>query len=62
MFESSKLIIKRFRNCESGATGVEYGLIAAFIAIAIIGSVRVAGEEAAVPFDRTATALDDANN
>ncbi len=62
MIEASKLIIKRFQACERGSTGVEYGLIAAFIAIGIIGSVRVVGVEVAVPFETTATTLNDANN
>ena len=62
MIEASKLILKRFHDCERGATGVEYGLIAAFIAIGIIGSVRATGQELAVPFETAATTLNDANN
>lgn len=31
-----KTILRRFKNNESGATAIEYGLIAAFIALAIV--------------------------
>ncbi len=36
--------IKRFAGDESGATAIEYGLIAAGIAVAIIGAVTTLGE------------------
>jgi pilus assembly protein Flp/PilA len=35
-----KTLVKRFVNDESGATAIEYGLIAACIAIAIIAAVK----------------------
>ena len=35
--------IKNFANDESGATAIEYGLIAALIAVAIIGTVGLLG-------------------
>ena len=31
-----KTLIRRFAKCESGATAIEYGLIAALIGVAII--------------------------
>ena len=34
----------RFMNDESGATAIEYGLIAALIAVAIIGGVTALGK------------------
>ena len=34
----------RFRTAESGATAIEYALIATLIAVAIIASVTLAGE------------------
>ncbi len=37
------LQIKRFLNDESGATAIEYGLIAAGIALAIIAAVNALG-------------------
>lgn len=36
-------MIKRFAKCESGATAIEYGLIAAGIAVIIIGAVQALG-------------------
>lgn len=38
-----KNLVKRFMNDESGATAIEYGLIAAGIAVAIIGAVNALG-------------------
>lgn len=35
--------IKDFANDESGATAIEYGLIAALIAVAIIGTLSLIG-------------------
>lgn len=35
--------IKRFAHDEDGATAIEYGLIAALIAVAIIGAVTALG-------------------
>jgi len=36
-------LVKRFLNDESGATAIEYGLIAALIAVAIIGAATALG-------------------
>jgi pilus assembly protein Flp/PilA len=36
-------IISQFANDESGATAIEYGLIAALIAVAIIGAAGLLG-------------------
>ncbi|WP_075655582.1 Flp family type IVb pilin [Pseudochrobactrum sp. B5] len=38
-----KAIFKRFAKSESGATAIEYGLIAALIAVVIIGVVGTVG-------------------
>ena len=35
--------IRRIRNDESGATAVEYGLIAGLIAVVIIAGLQIAG-------------------
>ena len=35
--------IKTFANDESGATAIEYGLIAALIAVAIVGTLALIG-------------------
>ncbi|MCU0832096.1 MAG: Flp family type IVb pilin [Rhizobiaceae bacterium] len=36
-------LVARFAKDESGATAIEYGLIAALIAVAIIGGARALG-------------------
>ena len=35
--------IKTFANDESGATAIEYGMIAALIAVAIVGTLGIIG-------------------
>jgi len=43
--------IKRFIRDESGATAIEYGLIAALIAVGIIAAVRSLGSEMGATFN-----------
>jgi pilus assembly protein Flp/PilA len=50
------LILSFFKN-ESGATAIEYGLIAAGIAIAIITAVNGVGTALSGKFDTISTAL-----
>lgn len=38
-----KKFMKKLRNSESGATAIEYGLIAALIAVVLIGSLQTLG-------------------
>lgn len=47
----------RFLKDESGATAIEYGLIAALIAVAIIGGVTALGQNANAKFQEVATAM-----
>jgi pilus assembly protein Flp/PilA len=44
----------RFLKDESGATAIEYGLIAALIAVAIIGGVTALGTNAGNTFNTVA--------
>ncbi|AVX05618.1 hypothetical protein MXMO3_03112 [Maritalea myrionectae] len=37
-------LVKRFLNDESGATAIEYGLIAALVAVIIIGGASLLGK------------------
>ena len=46
-----KSLINRFSRCESGATAIEYGLIAALIALAIITAVTSLGTTLSNTFD-----------
>ncbi|MDP3492358.1 MAG: Flp family type IVb pilin [Hyphomonadaceae bacterium] len=41
-----KNLMKKFLNNKSGATAIEYGLIAALIAVAVIGGVSTLGTAA----------------
>ncbi len=52
-----KSLVKRFAKDESGATAIEYGLIAALIAVAIIAAVTLVGTELATLFGKISTAL-----
>jgi pilus assembly protein Flp/PilA len=46
---------KRFLNDESGATAIEYGLIAALIAVVVIGAVSLIGTNLNSKFTSVAT-------
>ena len=48
----------RFFKDESGATAIEYGLIAALIAVVIIGAVTSLGANASAKFTEVATAME----
>ncbi|GFO80754.1 Flp family type IVb pilin [Methyloceanibacter sp.] len=52
--------IKRFVKDESGATAIEYGLIAAGIAVAIITAVNAVGTDLSALFDHVGTKLQEA--
>ena len=49
--------IKNFFKDESGAAAVEYGLLVALIAVAIIVAVRTLGTNLSGTFDSAATAV-----
>jgi pilus assembly protein Flp/PilA len=49
--------VTRFLNDESGATAIEYGLIAALIAVVIIGAVTSVGSKVQSTFTSVAAAL-----
>jgi pilus assembly protein Flp/PilA len=49
--------MKRFGRSEHGATGIEYGIIAAFIAITIIAAVKIVGSETATSFSNATDGL-----
>jgi pilus assembly protein Flp/PilA len=50
-------LISRFTTDESGATAIEYGLIAAGIAVVIIGAVRLVGTALIANFTAAAAAI-----
>ncbi len=52
-----KSLVKRFVKDESGATAIEYGLIAGLIAVVIIGGVTTTGTNISELFTRIAGKL-----
>jgi pilus assembly protein Flp/PilA len=52
-----KSLISEFFKDESGATAIEYGLIAAGIAIAIITAVNGVGSQLSLTFNNISTSL-----
>ena len=52
-----KNIITRFQNDESGATAIEYGLIAGLVSVAIIVAVTAIGVDLNAVFGAISTAL-----
>jgi pilus assembly protein Flp/PilA len=52
-----KNLIVNFLNNESGATAIEYGLIAAGIAVVIIAAVQLVGSNLSGTFQSVATAV-----
>jgi pilus assembly protein Flp/PilA len=52
-----KNLVARFAKCESGATAIEYGLIAALIGATIIGVVYNVGIEVQGTFTDVETGL-----
>jgi pilus assembly protein Flp/PilA len=50
-------ILKNLRNDERGVTAIEYGLIAAFIAVAIIAVVKAVGTGLSSTFSTVNTSL-----
>ena len=49
--------LNQFMKSESGATAIEYGLIAALISVVIIGAVTLVGNNVSATFKAVATAL-----
>ncbi len=50
-------LMKRFVKDESGATAIEYGLIAALIAVVIITALRTIGSNLLVAFNAVGSGL-----
>lgn len=54
-------LLYRFSKCESGATAIEYGLIAALIGIVIVTSLTNLGSTVKTTFTTVNTKLSTAN-
>jgi pilus assembly protein Flp/PilA len=57
MEASMKNLVSRFVRDESGATAIEYGLIAAGIAVVIITAVQLVGSNLSHTFSKVASAV-----
>ena len=55
--ETEMNLISRFVRDESGATAIEYGLIAALIAVVIITGVTAVGTKLSTTFNNLSTSL-----
>ncbi len=55
-------MLKRFIRDESGATAIEYALIAALIAVAMIAGATAIGDQLNKKFDEVAGELDASSN
>jgi pilus assembly protein Flp/PilA len=52
-----KNLITRFQNDESGATAIEYGLIAGLVSVVIILAITIVGTQLDAIFDKIGAAL-----
>ena len=50
-------VLTRFASDETGATAIEYGMIAALVAVVIIGSLKLLGSKLGVTFARVSSQL-----
>ncbi|MBL0933811.1 MAG: Flp family type IVb pilin [Rhizobiaceae bacterium] len=57
-----KNLLKRFQNDESGATAIEYGLIAALIGVVIIVGAGAVGTALNTKFEEIADTVDTAGD
>ncbi|HLB80773.1 MAG TPA: Flp family type IVb pilin [Dongiaceae bacterium] len=53
-------VLRRFAKDESGATAIEYGLIAALVSVVIIGALTALGTALDSIFNEVATELNNA--
>jgi Flp pilus assembly pilin Flp len=44
-------------NCQSGATAIEYALIASFISVVIFGAIKIIGEQTTNSFNNVSNNL-----
>ena len=54
--------VTRFLKDESGATAIEYGLIAALIAVVLVGALQAVGTSLGGAFDKISSEVDAATS
>ncbi|MEZ9909887.1 Flp family type IVb pilin [Vibrio sp. 10N.261.51.A3] len=57
LFVNTKIVLENYKNNEQGVTAIEYGLIAAAIAIVVGTAVTPIGTQLGVVFGKIFTAL-----
>ncbi len=62
MFESCVQVYRKFAADERGATAIEYGLIAAMIAVGCIGAMKALGGTNTTGWQGTANKIANANS
>ena len=60
--QSMVKMINTFAKDESGATAIEYGLIAALVAVALIAALTALGQSLSKIFTHVSTTLDSASS
>jgi pilus assembly protein Flp/PilA len=55
-------VARRLRRADDGVTAIEYGLIAALIAVVIIGAVSMAGDELKYTFETLSNSISAVNS
>lgn len=55
-------LLKNFAADEDGATAIEYGLIAALVAVAVVGALTGLGDSVSAAFNSIATTITQATN
>jgi pilus assembly protein Flp/PilA len=56
-----RTLMTRIRRDEEGATAIEYGLLAALVAVVIIAAVTIVGGQLRTTFETVGTSLTTAN-
>ena len=62
MFTYALTWLKSFAKSDEGVTAIEYGLIAALIAVVIIAAITLVGQELQTTFTTISTSLQTANS
>ncbi|MEZ9338087.1 Flp family type IVb pilin [Vibrio splendidus] len=57
LFVNAKVVLENYKNNEQGVTAIEYGLIAAAIAIVVGAAVTPLGTQLGLIFDSITTTL-----
>ena len=54
-------LVMRFLKCESGATAIEYGLLAALLGVALVTAMSGLGNQMKTTFNTTSSSMSSAN-